>query len=86
MREEEGDSEFDYDKWLDLVAEKIGPVAREDFTDIILNGETIVPAPDAFGPCFDRRPTTYVDDEGVEFDGYEWIRVDAVSDEKSMEY
>jgi hypothetical protein len=85
-REEDETFLFDHDKWKELLAAKIGPSAPEDFTDIIINGKTIIPATDAFGPCFERRPTVFADDDGAEFESYEWVRVASVSDKDCRDY
>jgi predicted metalloprotease with PDZ domain len=46
---------FDHEAWVQAVSKEIGPSARAQFEGVILRGETIVPASDAFGPCFERR-------------------------------
>ena len=56
---------FDQDAWLAAVGEVLGDSARIQFTSVILEGKTIIPAPDAFGPCFTRR---------IRGTGYEWVR------------
>ncbi len=54
-----GDLLFDHDRWKDLIAKSLGREAVEEFTDIIVDGKTIIPAPGAFGPCFERQPATF---------------------------
>ena len=61
-----------------------GPTAREDFESVILRGDrTLVPPSDAFGPCFERRPTPAATVSGRERGpGFEWVRVAGKSDEE----
>jgi len=60
---------FDQDAWLEAVTRELGDSARSQFRSVILEGKSIVPAPDAFGPCFTRKAN------GA---GYEWIRLKEV--------
>jgi predicted metalloprotease with PDZ domain len=82
---------FDHEAWVQAVTREIGAAARAQFEGVILRGETIVPASDAFGPCFERRPAKLTpppsragrpggstDEEPI--DGYEWVRVDSLPD------
>lgn len=85
MREQEG-FRFDEDRWIDLVGERLGPSAREEFQDVVINGKTLVPVTDAFGPCFERRPASYTTDAGDKVEGYEWVRVEAIADETCRKY
>ena len=71
---------FDHAAWIAAVTKELGPSAREQFEAVILRGETIVPAPDAFGPCFERRPTTWTFDGGRQVEGFEWVRVPSIPD------
>lgn len=80
MREQE-DFTFDHAKWIELVSAEVGPSAGGQFNDVIIEGALIVPASDAFGPCFERRPRSVTADDGTEFDGYEWIRLTSISDD-----
>jgi len=87
---------FDHEAWIQAVTKEIGPSARAQFEGVILRGETIVPASDAFGPCFERRAAKLtppgrggrggagsVGSEDAEpIDGYEWVRVDAIPDDR----
>lgn len=76
----EAGERFDHDVWIETVVREAGPSAREDFEDIIIRGtKTLVPASDAFGPCFERHPTTLSVD-GQEIAGYEWVRMPSVPD------
>jgi hypothetical protein len=45
---------YDEATWRGLVQGELGPAGVQDF-DRMMRGELIVPAPDAFGPCFERR-------------------------------
>lgn len=64
---------FDHDAWRRAVTEELGPAEADRFDRIILQGETIVPASDAFGPCFARVPARIaVGDSAI--DGFEWRR------------
>ena len=78
---------FDHEAWIQAVTKEIGPSARAEFESVILRGETIVPASDAFGPCFERRPAKMTPpgrggSDAVPIDGYEWVRVTSVPDER----
>lgn len=85
-RRERGET-FDHDTWIETVVREAGPSAREDFEEIILEGtRTLVPASDAFGPCFERRPATLEGPDGKEMEGYEWVRVQGVPDERCGEW
>jgi hypothetical protein len=44
------------DTWRRLVTDELGPAGAEGF-DAMLAGELVVPPSNAFGPCFERRPT-----------------------------
>lgn len=71
---------------VEALVDELGPSARDEFESIIINGDLVVPDPDAFGPCFDRRPTVFALDDGQEFDGYEWHRIETLPDEECREY
>jgi predicted metalloprotease with PDZ domain len=66
---------------LDALVKEIGPSARDEFEAVIVRGETINPAPNAFGPCLERRPAKY-SAAGTEVNGYEWVRVASIPDER----
>ena len=70
---------------LGALAVDLGRSVRERFEAVILRGETIVPDPNAFGPCFERRPTTFTN-QGKAVDGYEWVRKPGVSDQECREW
>jgi predicted metalloprotease with PDZ domain len=81
---------FDHETWAAAVTKEIGPSARTEFENVILHGATFVPAANAFGPCFERRPAQLVvptrtarapsNAAGTPIDGYEWVRVDSIPD------
>ena len=79
---------FNHDTWLALVVKEAGPTARDDFDGIIIRGDkTVVPASDAFGPCFERREIAAQPTAGATppRSGYEWVRVASVPDAKCRE-
>ena len=71
-----------------------GPAARQMFDSVIVRGGRIVPASNAFGPCFELRPTKYPDRYPGSaarapattpvpvVDGYAWVRVASVPDSR----
>jgi predicted metalloprotease with PDZ domain len=67
--------------FVEALVRDLGPPARAQFEAIIVRGETLVPAANAFGPCFDRKPTSFPVD-GKSIDGYEWIRAASVPDDR----
>ena len=73
------------DMLLDALVKEIGPAAREKFEAVIVRGETIVPEPGAFGPCFERRAVKF-EIEGKDVDGYEWTRAPAVHDVRCRDW
>jgi predicted metalloprotease with PDZ domain len=73
------------DKLLAALAEDLGPSIRERFEAVLIRGETIVPDPNAFGTCFERRATTFTN-QGQQMDGYEWVRKSGTSDQQCREW
>lgn len=65
--------------FVEALVRDLGPSAQAQFEAIMVRGETLVPAANAFGPCFDRKPTSLTAD-GKTIDGYEWVRVSSVPD------
>jgi predicted metalloprotease with PDZ domain len=73
-----------------------GAIARQMFDSVIVRGKTIVPASNAFGPCFELRPAKLhgayralaadrarpIDPSIPDIDGYAWVRVASVPDER----
>jgi hypothetical protein len=94
FRMRQSGARFDHEAWIAAVTKEIGPSARAEFERVILRGETIVPASDAFGPCFERRPAKMTPPERAgrggaptsnavaPIDGYEWVRVTSIPDER----
>ena len=82
-RRQRGES-ITHDVWIATVVKEAGPGAREDFEGIILRGTTtLIPASEAFGPCFERRPLPERTVEGRTLPAsFEWVRVTAVPDER----
>jgi hypothetical protein len=77
--------QIDRNSLVDALVKEIGRGARDQFEAVILRGETLVVAPGAFGPCFERRTITLTA-AGRQTDGYEWRRVPSVSDAKCREW
>lgn len=73
---------FDHAMWKETVAREAGPQAPTQFDSLIIQGTaTLVPASDAFGPCFERRATPARIDSGVTRPGgYRWVRRAGVPD------
>ena len=74
------------DMLVDAFVAEYGPSARDEFESIIVNGALVVPEPGSFGPCFERRATTFTLDDGQEFEGYEWYRVESIADDECREF
>jgi hypothetical protein len=76
---------FTQDTWRQIVEREAGRGSADLFDRIVLRGETVLPASDAFGPCFERRPAK-ITVTGVETErSYEWVRVASIPDEKCRE-
>lgn len=73
---------FDHAMWKETVAREVGETASAQFDSLIIRGtSTLVPASDAFGPCFERRATPARIESGVTRPGgYRWVRRAAVPD------
>jgi len=61
--------------WVEAIVKELGPGEAQRFDSLIVRGHTVVPAADAFGPCFTRRPARFGAAEG-----YEWVRVEGIPD------
>jgi hypothetical protein len=70
---------------VDALVKELGPSARDEFEAVIIRGELLEPASGAFGPCFERRPTTYTLN-GRESSGFEWLRVTGVPDSECRKW
>ncbi len=73
------------DVLLDALGKVLGASVREQFDAVITRGGTLVPASNAFGPCLERREAKYTV-QGREYDGYEWVRVASVPDERCRQW
>ena len=76
---------FDHAAWIEIVVREAGAEAAAMFQNIIIAGtQTLVPASDAFGPCFERRDVAAQVADGKETRraGYAWVRVPGRSDEQ----
>jgi hypothetical protein len=67
------------DDFVAAIVRELGPSARAQFEAVMVRGETLVPAANAFGPCFDRTATKFTVD-GKSIAGYDWIRLAWVPD------
>lgn len=69
------------------LGKELGASFREQFDKALTRGETLVPASDAFGPCFERKETTYPVPGGrADVPGYMWERVSSIPDQKCREW
>lgn len=72
---------FDQARWIALVTAELGPEEKGRFERLIIEGsDTIEPASDAFGPCFEREATNFSRD-GKSFAGFRWVRKQGVADD-----
>jgi len=77
--------QIDRQSLVDALVKELGPTARDEFEAVIIRGELLEPASGAFGPCFERRSTTYTLN-GRESNGFEWVRVTSVPDEQCRQW
>lgn len=90
---------FTKDELVDSLVSAAGPSARAVFDSVIVRGRPMVPASNAFGPCFVLKPTKLPDryngSSGVptagappvgELDAYEWERVKSVPDSRCRKW
>jgi hypothetical protein len=92
---------FTPDELVDSLAKAAGPAARAMFDSVIVRGKSIVPVSNAFGPCFELRPTRLPDrymgsadaraaaagaPPVPEIDAYLWARVSSVPDERCRKW
>jgi predicted metalloprotease with PDZ domain len=85
---------FTPDQLFDALAKEIGPSARALFDAVLIRGETVIPASNAFGPCFrlikKQLPNHYIgtspfskmDGTGELMDVYMWERIASVPDSR----
>ena len=85
QRHSNPDYVFDHSAWIAALSAELGPEASTEFTKRILEGETIVPSSDAFGPCFKRESAAYSTENG-EFAGYKWVRRSDVPDDQCADF
>lgn len=80
-RRARGDS-ITHERWMQTVVREAGRSARDDFEHIILRGDrTLLPASDAFGPCFERRALPARREGTIDHPAsYEWVRVTTIPD------
>ena len=52
---------FTPNELVDSLAKAAGPAARQMFDSVIVRGKNIIPVSNAFGPCFELRPTKLAD-------------------------
>ena len=88
---------FTPDELVDSLVKAAGPSARQLFDSVVVRGKNIVPAPNAFGPCFELRPAKmqgrYLGSNAAraaavgmppapDIDAYLWRRVTSVPDRR----
>ena len=80
---------FNQDVLFAALDKELGPSFRERFDAAITRGETLVPASDAFGPCLQRKDTTYtIQGQGNSSTvaGSVWSRVPSVPDDECRKW
>jgi hypothetical protein len=70
---------IDQAAFVEALVRELGPNARYDFESVIIRGEPLAPPPGAFGPCFDKQPTTFTVN-GRQSNGFVWVRNGSMSD------
>ncbi|WP_369059520.1 hypothetical protein ABOZ73_18230 [Caulobacter sp. 73W] len=75
----EAGQRFDHAAWKAFVVRELGEGVDKEFEDRILNGVLFKPHSNAFGPCFQLAPKTYVQG-GDTLEGYTFVRKPGVSD------
>ncbi|MFN8572059.1 MAG: hypothetical protein U0132_08385 [Gemmatimonadaceae bacterium] len=74
---------FNHDVWKTTVEQEAGPSAAKQFEQVILQGTgTVVPASNAFGPCFRRTSAANTGQKANDAreQEYEWTRIAGVPD------
>ena len=86
---------------VDSLVKEAGPPARQLFDSVIVRGKNIVPAANAFGPCFELRPAKiqgrYLGSNAArqaavglppapDIDAYLWFRVASVPDARCQKW
>lgn len=78
---------FDQPAWERAISQELGPQAVADFrAELVEGSKTVVPGSDAFGPCFKREPAQLAGPKGESLEGYQWVRVPGVADDKCAEH
>jgi hypothetical protein len=72
---------FDVPTLVAAFEHEYGPDARTDFHSVNVLGETVNPPSEAFGVGFQRRSKIF-NVQGKDVQGYEWIRIPSVSEER----
>ena len=73
---------FDVPAWEEMLRRELGEGAVADFRASMLEGtRTVVPASEAFGPCF-RREKVEMKAGSALMEGYQWQRVQGVPDKR----
>jgi hypothetical protein len=70
---------IDQAAFVDALVRELGPNARYEFESVIVRGEPLDPPSGAFGPCFDKQPTTFTLN-GRQSNGFAWVRNGGMSD------
>ena len=74
---------FDQHAWEQAITKELGPQAVSDFRDEVIDGtKTVVPASDAFGPCYRREAVKLQTDKGGAVEGYQWTHVPGVTGDR----
>jgi hypothetical protein len=74
---------FDHAAWRAFLTRELGPAEPRRWEAIVLNGEMFGPAIHAFGPCFERKDTSYAF-EGETLAGFTFERVPGVPEAKCL--
>lgn len=91
---------FTADELVDSLAKAAGPTVRAQFDSVIVRGKSMVPAANAFGPCFILKPTRipdrYLGSSGTpppagsapvpDIDAYLWERVSSEPDARCRKW
>ena len=72
----------------DALAKHLGRSVYDQLDAVIMRGETLAPASGAFGPCLQRKDTTFTEAGGSNrhVPGYVWTRVASVPDEECRKW
>jgi hypothetical protein len=84
-RHSDPDYTFDGAAWIAAITAELGPEAAAAFESHVIEGETLQPASEVFGPCFEREQATYAA-EDKEVTGYRWARKPDLPDARCREW